>query len=238
MNSKKYFFLVVVCFLFFNCRATWSVIIIDPITRQVGIAAASCSYNVYGIGGIVPGKGAIVAQAMSNMRAKQKGMEMLGDGVDPEKILVMIIDPSFDPMYTQQQYGIISVDHPNKAVTFTGGGTHPSKGSLTGHGISVQGNTLSDYNVIKAVYDTVISARQRNLSLHEVLMLALEAGSHAGGDNRCGAQTATSAFITVMNSTDNPNKPYLNLVISGINRGRINAVSILRKRYEVWKRKQ
>jgi uncharacterized Ntn-hydrolase superfamily protein len=69
-------------------------------------------------------------------------------------------------------------------------------------------------------------------------MLALEAGSLAGGDNRCGAQTATSAFITVMNPTDNPNKPYLNLIVSGINRGGTNAVNLLRKRYNVWSAKQ
>ena len=35
--------------------ATWSIIIVDTVTGEIGIAAASCTYSVYGIGGIVPG---------------------------------------------------------------------------------------------------------------------------------------------------------------------------------------
>ncbi|MBL4702782.1 MAG: DUF1028 domain-containing protein, partial [Phycisphaeraceae bacterium] len=33
----------------------------------------------------------------------------------------------------------------------------------------------------------------------ERLMLALQAGEQAGGDNRCGSQYARSAFISVYN---------------------------------------
>ncbi len=79
-----------------NSFATWSIIIVDPVSGEIGIAAASCSYSVYGIGGIVPGKGAIVAQAMSNMKAKTKGVEMIKSGSSPEEILYVIIDPAFD----------------------------------------------------------------------------------------------------------------------------------------------
>jgi uncharacterized Ntn-hydrolase superfamily protein len=143
--------------------ATWSIIIVDSVTGEIGIAGASCTYSVYGIGGIVPGKGAIVAQAMSNMNAKRKGMEMLKSGSSPEEILYVIIDPAFDPTSDLQQYGIVSLNHMDKPVTFTGGSAHPSKGSYTADGISVQGNTLANENVLKAVYDTVVNARKKGV---------------------------------------------------------------------------
>ena len=58
-----------------SAKATWSIIIIDPKTKEIGIAGASCTYSVYGIGGIVPGKGAVVVQAMSNKSARNKGLQ-------------------------------------------------------------------------------------------------------------------------------------------------------------------
>jgi uncharacterized Ntn-hydrolase superfamily protein len=55
-----------------NALATWSIIIVDPGTGEIGIAGASCTKNCYGIGEIIPGKGAIIVQAMSNSRARRK----------------------------------------------------------------------------------------------------------------------------------------------------------------------
>jgi uncharacterized Ntn-hydrolase superfamily protein len=219
-----------------NCFATWSIIILDPVTKEIGIAGASCSYSVYGIGGIIPGKGAIVAQAMSNMKAKQKGMEMIRSGNAPEEILYTIIDPSFDPISSLQQYGIVSFNYFDKPVSFTGGSTPASSGSYTAAGISVQGNTLANDHVLKAVFDTVIAARKNGLSLRETLMLTLKAGSDAGGDVRCGTQKASSAFITVMKADDDVRKPYLNLFISGISQGGNNAVKVLAGMYSKWEK--
>lgn len=227
-------FLPVLLIITVNSFATWSIIIVDSVTGEIGIAAASCSYSVYGIGGIVPGKGAIVAQAMSNMKAKAKGMEMIKSGSSPEEILYVIIAPTFDPVSNVQQYGIVSVNHLNKPVTFTGGSTHPSRGAYTAAGISVQGNTLANENVLKAVYDTVVNARKRGLSIRESLMKALLAGSEVGGDVRCGKQKASSAFITVMKANDDSKKPYLNLFVSGIGKGGTNAVTILQGMYHKW----
>ena len=220
-----------------NSFATWSIIIVDSVTGEIGIAAASCTYSVYGIGGIVPGKGAIVAQALSNKKAKRKGMEMLKSGSSPEEILYIIIDPTFDPESSLQQYGIVSLNHLDKPVTFTGGSTHSSRGSYTADGISIQGNTLANENVLNAVYDTVMSARKKGLNIREILMKALVAGSEAGGDKRCGKQKATSAFITVMKPGDNPKKPYLNLFISGMSKGGSNAVNALEGLYRKWETK-
>ena len=187
--------------------ATWSIIIVDPKTKDIGMVGASCTYNVYGIGGIIPGKGAIIVQAMSNKSAKRKGMQMIAGNAKPKAILEAIIDPMYDPH--RQQYAIVCVNELNRPVTFTGGSTHLYNGALRAYGISVQGNTLSDKNELKIILDVIHKAQKKSLPLNEILMLALEAGSKAGGDKRCGKQRATSAFMTIMKATDRQDHPFL-----------------------------
>ncbi|HTE24025.1 DUF1028 domain-containing protein [Flavitalea sp.] len=63
---------------FFNAAfGTWSIIMIDPKTKEIGIVGAPCSYNCYGIGKIVPNMGAVIVQAMSNNQAREKGVQMI-----------------------------------------------------------------------------------------------------------------------------------------------------------------
>lgn len=129
--------------LTYHAKATWSIIVIDPKTKEIGIAGASCTFSVYGIGGIIPGKGAVVVQAMSNKAARNKGLQMILADASPEEILKAISDPAFDP--EEQQYGIVclnNIDHPQ---TYTGSETTDDKGTVTSKGISVQGNTLSNF---------------------------------------------------------------------------------------------
>src|SRR6478609_3979767 len=177
--------------------ATWSIIVIDPKTKQIGIAGASCTYSVYGIGAIVPGKGAIIVQAMSNSQARSKGVNMIMADAPPEEILKAIKDPTFDP--EAQQYAIICVNYLDRPQTYTGATTNPQKGTLTSMGISVQGNTLTNSNELQAVLDAALKAQQESLTIEEVLMLGLEAGAKLGGDKRCGDRKASSAFLTVAN---------------------------------------
>src|ERR1700733_6250542 len=82
--------------------ATWSIIIIDPGTNEIGIAGASCTYNCYGIGKIIPNMGAIIVQAMSNKQAREKGAEMIIAGSTPAQIIQALKNPDFDP--ERQQY--------------------------------------------------------------------------------------------------------------------------------------
>src|SRR5690554_4899998 len=209
----KFIVTTIFIFLFFysNLFATWSIIIIDPNTNEIGIAGASCTYNCYGIGGIVPGKGAIIVQAMSNKDAKAKGLQMIVSGLPPEQILESIKDPKYDP--ERQQYAVITIPYLDNPITYTGSLTNPYNGSLTASGISVQGNTLANPDEIKIILDSAIKAQSEGFSIDEVLMVALEAGALAGGDKRCGDQKATTAFITVTRQNDKLKKPYLNLVI-------------------------
>jgi len=216
-----------------NSYATWSIIVIDPTTKKIGIAGASCTYSVYGIGAIVPGKGAILVQAMSNPLARSKGVKMMMADASPEEIMAAMKDPMFDPEH--QQYAIICVNYPERPLTYTGTGTTSEKGTLTARGISVQGNTLTNSGELQAVLNAAIKAQHDDLPLEEILMLALEAGAKLGGDKRCGDTKASSAFLTICNPTDDPKNPFLNLIVYGTD-DHVNAVEALRLKLNNWKK--
>ena len=231
----KKFIATILCLSIFCIKsfATWSIIIIDAKTKEIGIAGASCTSNCSGIGSIIPGNGAIIVQAMSNYNAHDMGRRAIIAGHPIEEILEALREGRFDPQ--QQQYAIVTLRQMTP-VTYTGDSTIFSKGSFTSKGISVQGNLLSNENVLKAVFDAAVQGQNDSLSAHEILMKALEAGSEAGGDKRCGEQRAQSAFMKVAKPEDSSENPYLNLVIKDRPKGKENAVVLLRKEYEKWRK--
>jgi uncharacterized Ntn-hydrolase superfamily protein len=194
-----------------QAHATWSIIVLDKETRTIGLAGASCSDNVAGIAGFVPGKGAVLAQAASNWQAKTKAEDLIRSDAQPDQILATITDPDFDPAFSRQQYAILTFDAINQPATYTGADTENYHGAITGDGFSTQGNMLPGSEVLEAVASSVDTTRKSRQTIEEILLTALEAGASAGGDKRCGKQRATSAFITVIRADLPWWEPYLNL---------------------------
>ncbi|HEY0732639.1 MAG TPA: DUF1028 domain-containing protein [Chitinophagaceae bacterium] len=183
--------------------ATFSIIVIDPRTKEIGIAGASCTQSVYGIGAIVPGKGAIVVQAMSNGLARMEGFRMIMEGATAIEIIEKIREPYYRP--EMQQYAILCMNDINHPATYTGKENITYAGALTANGISVQGNTLTSSRVLQEIFDAAVKAQKDSLPVQDILMIAMEAGARAGGDKRCGKRSASSAFITVSNENDKKN---------------------------------
>jgi uncharacterized Ntn-hydrolase superfamily protein len=232
----KNLFLTILCLTRFclSSLATWSIIVVDPKTNEIGIAGASCTVSVYGIGRILPGKGAIVVQAMSNPFARLQGFRMLMNGDTPEAILEKLRQAEYKP--EEQQYAIVSISDIDHPATYTGTKTTSHAGTLTGMGISVQGNTLTNDDELQAIFDAAVKAQKDSLPIQDILMIALEAGAKAGGDKRCGERKASSAFLTV-SKPDDVEKHWLNLVIYG-NDDHTHAVEALRRKFDDWKVQQ
>ena len=222
------FSILLLTVLYIPSFATWSIIVVDPKTKKIGIAGASCTPSVYGIGAIMPGKGAIVVQANGNPLAKLQGFRMIMDGATPAVILEKLRSPDFDPEH--QQYAIISMDDINNPVTYTGTQTVSYASTLTGNGITVQGNMLTNPDEIQVIFDAALKAQKDSLPIQDILMIALEAGAKAGGDKRCGERKAASAFLTVSKPED-IDKHWLNLVILGDD-GHTHAVEALRRKFD------
>ena len=241
MNIKRLILLLAALslpLLFPNvCNATWSVVAVDPKTKEVGVAGASCTDFVFGVAGVVPGRGVIVAQAMSNMAAKRIGMKMLLEGASPREIIATITNPEFDSNFSLQQYGIAALGFEGKSAAYTGTDTDDWKGAAQGYGVSVQGNTLPDARIISKMLAAFENASKNSeLTLADRLMAALEAGAADGGDRRCGQQKARSAFIIVARPTDDAKSPFLRINIPGQEEGGANPINLLRKEYDKWRR--
>jgi uncharacterized Ntn-hydrolase superfamily protein len=209
-------------------NATWSLIAIDRVTGQIGVAGASCTRNVQGIGAVVPGKGAIIVQAMSSNAARDHGLDLLRKGATAPQIITALRDARFDP--ENQQYAVLlaASDHPPAA--YTGNLVAGWHGVLIGDGVAVQGNILAGERVVTAALAAFRGAEGKTLT--ERLLAGLVAGAEAGGDRRCGAQHATSAFVTVYNPDDPEPTPHVHVGVYGIEPGGEPAVGRLAQEVE------
>ena len=217
-----------------KASATWSIIILDRKTGTIAVAAASCTSDVYGILGMVPGTGALVAQATEHQAAMREALRLLRAGVAPDSVLRVITSVAIDSASQDRQYGIATLA--GGEVQFTGSALHDYRGERRADGILVQGNILAGPAVLDRAMDAIQRARSAGRPLEEVAMAGLEAGAEAGGDSRCGGQRATAAFLAVAKPGDVPNWPYLTLRVVGIEKGdKTNAVELLESRLALWR---
>lgn len=187
--------------------ATWSIVAVDPVTREVGAAAATCTVGVEIIYGSVPGRGVIVAQAATNLSARRKGVEMIADGAGPQEVLSRIASEDFNPgglwnkSWREQQYGVAVLGADPPAGHFTGVETIPWSGGIAEGTVSVQGNMLYGREVVDAAFRAFRESERSNgcrQHLAERLLRGLEAGAAEGGDNRCSRERAAlTAFVAV-----------------------------------------
>ncbi len=223
---KTRILLAILCTLtFIPSYATWSIIAVDRTTGEIGIAGASCTFDVSGIASIVPEKGAIVVQAASNYFARMKAVELMMADANPNEILNVLKNKDFDP--EKQQYAFISLSEGAKPIVYSGEEITNWSGFKIATDVAVQGNILVDENVISSAFEAFQGSEGK--SLNERLMLALEAGASAGGDKRCGKQHARSAFLMVY---DPKTKSINKLSVFGINKDGKPAVSLLKKKFE------
>lgn len=217
-------------------HATWSIVAVDPRTGEVGSAGASCTPFVAGIARLVPGRGAVVAQAASNMAAKTKAAELIEAGRGAKSIIAAITAPGFDPSFAEQQYGIalIRTDRRAQTAAFTGSTTATARGHHVGATFAVQGNILVSDQVIDASVTAMLVASP--IPLAERLMRALEAGSRAGGDRRCPGRTAQSAFLGVAKPGDSPAHPSLRIIVGLDDDDARNPVAEVRRRFDLSRR--
>lgn len=199
---------------------TWSIVAVDPETREVGYAAASCTADVHQIGALVPDRGALVSQAMMNQAGRVRGATLVRASAEPEEILAYLTSPDFDRSRSWswwsgaqvRQYGVATLE-PLAAASYTGHRTTSWSGDSSGHDVAVQGNILWGEEVVadaRAAFEGTAGC-----DLSDRLLLALEAGAQAGGDRRCVRElTALTAAIEVAAPRDPANRPALQLRIT------------------------
>ena len=204
-------------------NATWSIVAVDPETREVGVAGASCIGGVDVIGGLVPGRGVVAAQASANVAGRDLATQRLAAGVSPADILAEITDPAWDPErwfdpvggFTRRQYAVAVLEPSPDQATFTGASTFEWAGTREGEGVAAAGNLLVGPEVVEqALLGYGAPRGDCTPRLAERLLSALEAGGVAGGDRRCSPELAAlTAYLEVAAPADPPGESSLRLVI-------------------------
>jgi uncharacterized Ntn-hydrolase superfamily protein len=232
--SRRSMIAILIAVLFpSTASATWSIVILDPSTQRIGVAGASCTGYVYGIMGLLPGKGVLIAQAISSDSAIQEGMKLLSQGARADSIWRVIGDPVFDPQLSIRQYALATLR--GEIVQYTGAETPDYHGDRKAPNVLVQGNTLPGPEVLDRVMTAIRDAQAAHRNLEDVLMAGLQAGADAGGDRRCGSQRAMSSFLVVAGPDEPVGRPYLSIIVFGADSTGVNAVDFLHTKFSEWK---
>ncbi len=238
-------------------KSTFSVVAVDPLTGDVGIAGASCvPISAACMTALVPGQGASATQAAAlDPKQRMQIFDMLQQGATATEIIDFVSDESYDASKRIRQYGVVTLNGGKVHVAgFTGNQTEAWSGdqqNLT-MAVSAQGNTLEGPNVVSDALAAFAATDIGPVAFPDRLLRALEAASAAGGDRRCNGngirQTAQAAFIAVSRadqppfaatmgrdpSPNDPDTPWLFIsVIEG--KGGPNPLLELRKQYDTWR---
>ena len=167
--------------------ATWSIVVVDVATGEVGVATATClAGNIKQlVPVVVAGRGAGAAQSVVDNTGFNRMLirQGLQDGLTPDEILDELVSGA-GTTPGQRQYGVASFTGP--AGTFTGGGAGLAKGGIVGQvgtiQYAIQGNLLANLDVLQRCEDAF---RNHPGDLTQRLLAGMQAATRAGGDGRC-----------------------------------------------------
>jgi uncharacterized Ntn-hydrolase superfamily protein len=183
---------------------TFSIVGYCPIEKEWGIAVQS---KFLAVGAVVPfaraGVGAVATQSYANTTYGPRALELFAEGKTAEEALQIIMGDDQD--HHLRQVGLI--DAHGNAATFTGEGCYHWAGGVIGSHFAAQGNILVDEKTVEAMADIFTN---KEGSLAERLLAALEAGQEAGGDSR-GQQSASLLVVKEKGGYAGFNDRYIDL---------------------------
>lgn len=226
MRIKKLLFQVLLWAVFAQLsllgQDTFSIVAVDPVTRQVGSAGASCldasaiAGGVSIIGKLYPNRGAINTQSYWNSLNQNNAGNLLSGGFSPQEVIdwLSVNDAQGAANAALRQYGIVDFDPQGnpRAAAFTGANCFDYKNHIIGPNYAIQGNILLGQEVLDSMEARFLNTEGE---LAVKLMAALQGAKMPGADTRCADEgiSSLSAYIRVANPTDAQNNFYLNLVV-------------------------
>jgi uncharacterized Ntn-hydrolase superfamily protein len=173
--------------------ATWSIVGVDTETGEVGVAVASCvGFEVTVVPVLVPGVGAAASQANISKGSGDRIVDALESGASAQEVIDAVV--AADDRPDDRQLGVVVID--GGGAGWTGAdnldvATDGRNAEVTG---AAQGNILVSGEVVD---ETLAAFDAADGELADRLLAGLLAGADAGGDARCGEQTATAAALLV-----------------------------------------
>ncbi len=170
--------------------ATFSIVAIDPVKGDLGVAVAS---RYFSVGSVVPwamaGVGAVATQAIVNVGYGPQAIDLLRQGLTAQQVLAKLLADDTFPGKDGRQLAI--VDAKGNIAVHTGPKALTWAGDRQGKTWSAQGNILVGPQVLEAMGRAF---EETPGELAEKLYAALKAGDDAGGDSR-GRQSASLLVV-------------------------------------------
>ena len=214
-----------------QAHATFSIVAVDTVTKEVGSAGASCTGGVIDISAMLPGRGGINAQAALVNQNRDNALARMVAGDSPQQIIAWLQANDVGGNAATRQYGIVDLDAQGKprSAGFTGSSNSSYANHVLGRNFAAQGNILIGQAVLDAMRDRFLATPG---PLADKLMAALQGGKRPGADTRCQQRgiSSLSAYLRVAKSTDAAGRYSLNLNVDNI--GNREPVDSLQKLYD------
>ena len=194
MPRRSILFLLACTLLVRPADATWSIVVVDRHTGEVGVAAATCiprTNLLMGLTTVVVGVGGGVVQSAGDPADLVPMTAGLRARLAPADILALVIDA--EPAPRVLQTGIVAL-YDGVPVTFSGEGVGRAKLGVVGEvgdlAYAIQGNVLAGSEVVEAAEATLLATGG---DLGQRLLAAMVAARELGGDGRCSCSMSRPA---------------------------------------------
>ncbi len=179
--------------------ATWSVVVFDTQTQEVGVASATCisSEQFPGIDlqalspVIVVGEGAAAVQSLIDASGERRGIIESGirSGLSSQEIVNQLI---MLPNTGAHQHGVVGAEDSSETHTGATNGQHASgvAGNDGNLYYAIQGNVLAGSEVVTMTEQTLLNTAG---DVADRMMAAMETARDFGGDGRCSCGPVADA---------------------------------------------
>lgn len=226
------------CCCLVTAQHTFSIVAIDPVTREIGSAGATClggpseRDGAYVIKDIVPDVGAVNSQSFYIPANQSRANARLLAGDDAAAIIDYVENNDIQNRSALRQYGAVTIDAAGQiiAAAFTGEECFDYAGSRVGQDYAIQGNILLGPQVLDSMEARYL--RSAGLPLADRLMQSMQGANVAGADVRCLSEgvSSQSAYLSVARPTDSADAPYIDIVVAQTPVGS-EPIDVLQQRY-------
>ena len=177
---------------------TFSIVAIDPVTGESGVAVTTrrpCVGNA--VTWVRPGVGAVATQGRTRLEYGNDLLDLIESGIKPEKAMARVV--AADEGREHRQVGVIDME--GRTAQWTGAEQYGAEDQgdwvamRTGEHYAVQGNSLVGTHLVDAVADTFERSEGKQRHLADRLIEAINAGQVLGGDGRHGETQSAAVLV-------------------------------------------
>ena len=177
---------------------TFSIVAIDPLTGESGVAVTTrrpCVGNA--VTWVRHGVGAVATQGRTRLEYGNDLLDLLEHGMAPQDAMERVV--AADEGREHRQVGVI--DMQGRTAQWTGSEQYGAEAQgdwvamRTGKNYAVQGNSLVGTHLVDAVADAFESSEGTQRHLADRLIEAISAGQVLGGDGRHGETQSAAVLV-------------------------------------------